>query len=57
MRKHTGSVISLGLWLTSTALMLITLSGETLDKALFISAIALFINILAILLGVGMEEE
>jgi hypothetical protein len=57
MRKHTGSLISLGLWLTSTALMLITLSGETLDKALFISAIALFINILAILLGVGMEEE
>jgi hypothetical protein len=57
MRKHMGSLISLGLWLTSTALMLITLSGETLDKALFISAIALFINILAIVLGVVMEEE
>lgn len=57
MRKYLGAIISLGLWLTSTALMLITLSGETLSKAMFISAIALFINILAIALGVGIEEE
>jgi len=57
MRKHLGALISLALWSTSTALMLITLSGETLNKALYISAIALFINILAIVVGVGMEEE
>jgi len=57
MRKHLGSIISLSLWLTSTALMLITLSGETLSKALFISAIAFVINILAIFAGVAMEEE
>jgi uncharacterized membrane protein len=57
MRKHLGSIISLSLWLTSTALMLITLSGETLSKALVISAIAFVINILAIFVGVAMEEE
>ena len=57
MRKYLGAMISLALWLTSTGLMLITLSGETLSKALYISAVALFINIVAIALGVGIEEE
>lgn len=57
MRKYLGAIISLALWLTSTGLMLITLSGETLSKAMYLSAAALFINILAIALGVGIEEE
>jgi hypothetical protein len=37
--------------------MLITLSGETLSKAMVISAVALLINIIAIALGIGIEEE
>jgi hypothetical protein len=57
MRKYLGAIISLSLWLTSTGLMLITLSGDTLDKALYISAIAFIINILAIAAGIGIEEE
>ena len=57
MRKYLGAIISLSLWLTSTGLMLITLSGETLNKALYISAIAFAINIIAIALGIGVDEE
>jgi hypothetical protein len=57
MRKYFGAIVSLSLWLTSTALMLITLSGETLSKALFISLIAFVINIIAIAFGIGIEEE
>jgi hypothetical protein len=57
MRKYLGAIISLSLWLTSTGLMLITLSGDTLNKALYISAVAFVINIIAISLGVGIEEE
>ena len=57
MHKYLGAIISLSLWLTSTALMLITLSGETLSKALFISLIAVVLNIIAIGFGIGIEEE
>jgi hypothetical protein len=57
MRKYLGAIISLSLWLTSTGLMLITLSGDTLSKALYISAAAFVINILAIAFGVGVDEE
>jgi hypothetical protein len=57
MRKYLGAIISLSLWLTSTGLMLITLSGDTLNKALYISAAAFVINILAIALGIGVDEE
>lgn len=56
MRKYLGAIISLGLWLTSTGLMLITLSGETLSKAMYLSAVALGINIIAIALGIGVDE-
>lgn len=48
--------MSLMLWASGTGLVLITLSGEALDKALFISAATLFINIIAIILGFGVEE-
>jgi len=57
MRKYLGAIISLSLWLTSTGLMLITLSGDTLNKALCISAVAFVINILAIAAGIGIDEE
>ena len=56
MRKYLGAIISLALWLTSTGLMLITLSGDTLNKALFISAGAFVINIIAIAFGIGIDE-
>ena len=57
MRKYLGAIVSLSLWLTSTGLMLITLSGDTLSKALYISAVAFAINILAIAAGIGIDEE
>ena len=57
MRKYLGAIISLSLWLTSTGLMLITLSGDTLNKALYISAAAFAINIIAIAIGIGIDEE
>ena len=57
MRKYLGAIISLSLWLTSTGLMLITLSGDTLNKALYISAVAFVINIFAIAFGIGVDEE
>jgi len=57
MRKYLGAIISLSLWLTSTGLMLITLSGDTLSKALYISAFAFAINILAIAAGIGIDED
>jgi hypothetical protein len=57
MRKYLGAIISLSLWLTSTGLMLITLSGDTLSKALYISAVAFAINIIAIAAGIGIDEE
>ena len=57
MRKYLGAIISLSLWLTSTGLMLITLSGDTLSKAVYISAVAFAINILAIAAGIGIDEE
>jgi hypothetical protein len=56
MRKYLGAFISLGLWFTSTGLMLITLSGDTLQKAMYLSAAALGINILAIAVGIGIDE-
>jgi hypothetical protein len=37
--------------------MLITLSGDTLGKALYISAVAFAINILAIAVGIGIDED
>lgn len=56
MRKYAGPITAMLMWAAGTGLVLITLSGEVLQKALFISAAALFINILAIILGIGLEE-
>jgi len=57
MKRYLGSVISLLLWAVSTGYILITLSGETLSKALVLSVIALAINIVAIAFGIGVDEE
>lgn len=48
--------MSLVLWASGTGLVLITLSGEALSKALFISAATFFVNLVAIFLGFGVEE-
>lgn len=48
--------MSLVMWASGTGLVLITLSGAALSKAMFISAITLAINILAIIAGFGFEE-
>jgi hypothetical protein len=45
------------LWASGTGLVLITLSGETLRKALFISVATLFVNLLAIGFNVGVDDE
>lgn len=56
MRKYFGAVTSLLLWASGTGLVLITLSGEALNKALIISLATLAVNIVAIALGVGVDE-
>lgn len=56
MRKYFGAIMSLAMWASGTGLVLITLSGDALGKALFISAITLAINVLAIIVGVGVED-
>jgi hypothetical protein len=57
MRRYLGAIFSLLLWASGTGFVLITLSGDTLRKALFISAATLFVNIVAIILGVGVDDE
>lgn len=44
------------LWASGTAMVLITLSGEALNKAMWISIATLSVNIVAIALGIGVEE-
>jgi hypothetical protein len=56
MRKYFSHLLSLVLWGSGTGLVLITLSGETLNKALIISAITFLFNLAAIVLGVEAEE-
>ena len=57
MRKYCGAIVSLLLWASGTGLILITLSGDTLSKALFISAATLGVNIVAIVFGgIGVDE-
>jgi len=56
MRKYFGAIMSLAMWASGTGLVLITLSGAALSKALFISAITLAINVLAIIAGIGVED-
>jgi hypothetical protein len=56
MSKYFGAIASLVLWASGTGLVLITLSGDALSKALLISAGTLVINIIAIALGVGVDD-
>jgi hypothetical protein len=50
MRKQLGSIVSLLLWASGTGYILITLSGDTLRKALWISLATLVVNVVAIAL-------
>ena len=45
------------LWAAGTGLVLITLSGAALSKALMISLAALAVNIVAIVFGVGVDKD
>ena len=56
MSKYFGAITSLFLWASGTGLVLITLSGEALNKAMFISVATLGINVVAIALGVGVDD-
>lgn len=56
MSKYFGAIASLVLWASGTGLVLITLSGNALNKALLISAVTLAINVVAIALGVGVDD-
>ena len=56
MSKYFGAIASLVLWASGTGLVLITLSGAALNKALIISAVTFTINIIAIGLGVGVDD-
>lgn len=56
MRKYFSNIMSLVLWASGTGLVLITLSGETLRKAMIISFITLGFNLAAMVLGVEPEE-
>lgn len=56
MRKYLGAIVSLLLWASGTGFVLITLSGDTLNKALLISAATLVVNVGAIILGIGVDE-
>lgn len=57
MRKYLGAITSLLLWASGTGFVLITLSGEVLQKALFISAATLFVQIVAIIFGIGVDDD
>lgn len=56
MSKYFGAITSLLLWAAGTGLVLVTLSGDTLSKAMYISVAALLVNVIAIALGVGIDE-
>ena len=56
MRKYFSNIMSLVLWASGTGLVLITLSGETLKKAMIISFVTLGFNLVAIFLGVEAVE-
>ena len=44
------------LWASGTGLVLITLSGETLNKAMYISVATLCVNLVAIAFNIGVDE-
>lgn len=57
MRRYLGAILSLLLWASGTGFVLITLSGDTLEKAMFISVATLFVQLVAIVFGVGVDDE
>jgi hypothetical protein len=56
MSKYFSAIVSLLLWASGTGLVLITLSGPTLAKAIYISVATLFVLVLAIIFNVGVDE-
>ena len=56
MSKYFGAIVSLLLWASGTGLVLITLSGEALNKAIIISIATLAVNIAAIMAGIGVDD-
>jgi hypothetical protein len=56
MRKYFGAILSLLIWASGTGMVLITLSGDALSKALYISAATLGVSVVAIAFGVGVDE-
>lgn len=56
MRKYLGAIYALLMWASGTGFILITLSGDTLQKALLLSGVTLVIMSAAIALGIGMDD-
>ena len=56
MKRYVSAVTAMLMWAAGTGLVLITLSGETLNKAMWISLAALSVNLVAIALGDGVDE-
>lgn len=56
MSRYFNAVTSLLLWASGTGLVLITLSGDVLQKAMMISVATLIVNVVAIALGVGVDD-
>lgn len=56
MRKYLGAIYALLMWASGTGFILITLSGETLQKALLLSGVTLVVMLAAIGLGIGMDD-
>ena len=54
MKKYLTAFYALLMWASGTGFILITLSGETLSKALLLSGATLFIMLVA--LAFGLEE-
>jgi hypothetical protein len=56
MRKYLGAIYALLMWASGTGFILITLSGATLEKALMLSGATLAVMLVAIGLGIGMDD-
>jgi hypothetical protein len=56
MRKYLGAIYALLMWASGTGFILITLSGPTLEKALMLSGATLAVMLVAIGLGIGMDD-
>lgn len=54
MNKYLTALYAILMWASGTGFILITLSGETLNKALILSGITLVIMVAA--LALGLEE-